>query len=248
MSSKVDTGSDESVVSIQKDHAIKNKDAKIENIRNLQLQNNRGFILVYKNEAVQFMVDKKEVIFILKEVTGKSVSMEFLPQKQNETIEMDLPKTLKIEGTPREIVFILKGLTENRAKIFVMLDKAIKIDQAELSDEKNKEEPSESVDVVAQNKKNLKIVLEADFREKSFIEIYLDGSLKKRGFILKGKRETWEAAEYIQLKMGNAGAIGIKVNGKEYTFGKTGQIANKVITWKKDARDPNLYHIVINDW
>lgn len=248
MSSKVDIQGDDSVVKIQNQYTARSKESKIENIRNLQLQNNRGFILVYKSEAVQFMVDNKEVIFILKEVTPKSVTMEFLPQKQNETLEIDVPRPVVIAGSPREVVFTLKGLTENRAKIFVMLDKKSEQAVTDKAEETTREGGTESVDVVAQNKKNLKIIFEAEFKEKSFIEIYLDGTMKKRGFIAKGKKERWEAAEYIQLKMGNAGGIDVKINGKDYSFGKMGQVANKVITWKKDVKDPNLYHIVVNDW
>ena len=84
--------------------------------------------------------------------------------------------------------------------------------------------------------------------QKSFIELYLDGQLKKRGFVPKGSIERWEATEYIQIKIGNAGGLKVRINGRKYKFGKSGQIANKVITWKKDVKNPNLYNIVVKDW
>ena len=91
-------------------------------------------------------------------------------------------------------------------------------------------------------------MFEAEFIQKSFIEVYLDGVRKNRGFIQKGTIQRWEASEYIQIKIGNAGGINPKINGKTYKFGGAGQVANKVITWKKDVKNPNLYHIVVKDW
>jgi hypothetical protein len=102
--------------------------------------------------------------------------------------------------------------------------------------------------VIAQSNKSLKIVFEVKFIQKSFIEIYLDGTRKQRGFMPAGTVEKWEASENIQVKIGNAGGIKATINGKEYVFGRAGQVANKTITWKKDVANPNLYHIDVKDW
>ena len=53
---------------------------------------------------------------------------------------------------------------------------------------------------------------------------------------------------FIQIKIGNAGGIQSTINGKEFVFGKAGQVANKIITWKKDVTNPNIYHIDVKDW
>ncbi len=248
ISSDVDTGGGDTVVKIKDQYKEKSIETKIGNIKNLYLQNNSGFILVYKNEAVQFLVDKTEVVFILKDISGQSVTIEFFPDKQVEKLELDMPRSIRIIKSMRDVTFTLKGLTENRAKILVKLDKKKLIEKKETAVSEINDTVKENVDVIAQNKKNLKIVFEAEFKQKSFIEIYLDGSMKKRGFIPGGSRERWEASEYIQVKIGNAGGIIPRINGKVYVFGKPGQVANKVITWKKDIKNPNLYHIVVNDW
>ena len=80
------------------------------------------------------------------------------------------------------------------------------------------------------------------------LELYLDGMQKKKGIIPAGVKERWEAAEYIQLKIGNAGGLKAKINGKPYSFGLLGEVANKVVTWKKSLNKPNTYHIVVKDW
>jgi len=244
----VDITGGDSVENIKKEYTASSTGTQIDNVRNLQLHNNRGYILVYKNEAVQFLVDKKEIVFLLKEITADSVDIELLPENRVVSFKIEKPELVSLEGSPRDMTFTLKGLTENRAKIMVELG-----EEKEPAPEKEIAEETgikveDSTSVVAQNRKNLKIVLEADFTQKSFIEIYLDGAQKMRGFIPAGRSERWEAAEYIQIKIGNAGGFRARINGRNYSFGKSGQVANKVITWKKDVKNPNLYHIVVKDW
>ncbi len=239
--------SDGDSTDIIKEEYVKNKEHEIDNLRNLQLSNNKGFILVSKNEAVQFLVDNKEVVFLMKQINRDSVSLELLPGKGLETFKMEEPRTLAIEGSPRDVTITLKGLTENRAKIMVALGEK-KIADEKVDRQEETFTTADSTTVETQSRQNLKIVFEAEFVQKSFIELYLDGVRKVRGFIPEGQFERWEATEYIQIKIGNAGGIRSRINGKEYSFGSPGQVANKVITWKKDVQNPNLYHIEVKDW
>lgn len=246
LSDNVDPVNPENVATLEEEFSPAKSEQQNEKIRNLTLTDDKGYVLIYKNETVQFLVDDKEVMFSLKEISGDSAEIEILPGNKLESIEIEKPKNIKLEDSQREITFTLKGLTENRAKIFVMLGEKPDIAETAISEEKT--DQSAASDVIAHNKKNLRIVFEAEFTRKSFFELYLDGTLKKKGLIHAGVKERWEANEYIQLKTGNAGGLRAIINGKEYSFGKPGQIANKTITWEKDANNPNLYHIVIRDW
>jgi hypothetical protein len=67
------------------------------------------------------------------------------------------------------------------------------VDTAAPAEQKN----VDNTRVVAQNAKNLKIVFEADFLQKTYMELYIDGTEKRRGMILEGTRERWEANEFI---------------------------------------------------
>lgn len=246
-SSSINVDGDDSIKNIKSEYDLSKESLGIENIRSLQLTNDSGYILLYKNEAVQFMVDNKEGLLLLKNIEKDKVAVELLPGEQTETMEMEKPLSVKLPDFSRETIFTLKGLTENRAKILVMLGQKENVAQADTT------APAElkNVDntrVVAQNAKNLKIVFEADFLQKTYMELYIDGTEKRRGMILEGARERWEANEFIQLKIGNAGGLKARINGKEYSFGLPGQVANKVITWKKDLNNPNVYQIVIKDW
>lgn len=247
--SGVDIDESDSVVQIKKEYED-SQNSSIKNIKSLQLANDKGFTLVYKGEAVQFLVENKEVVFLLKEVTDNKVVLSFLNDEKEMKLDLDQPVTVSLKECPREIVMTLKGLTESRAKIMIELGQTLAA-ETKTEDVNSGVKPvleGDNTKVIAQSNKSLKIVFEVKFIQKSFIEIYLDGTRKQRGFMPAGTVEKWEASENIQVKIGNAGGIKATINGKEYVFGRAGQVANKTITWKKDVANPNLYHIDVKDW
>ncbi len=246
-SSDIKIKNQDSTDDIKKEYSANKNVSDNENIKNLALTDDRANVLVYKNETVQFLVDNKEVVFLLKDVKGNAAVVELLPGNKVETIEIEKPKTILVKDCPREIILTLKALTENRAKIFVMLGKKNGSEASDIQKTNVIEEQS-GTQVIAQDRKNLKIIFEAEFLRTTYLELYLDGMQKKKGMIPAGVKERWEASENIQLKIGNAGGLKATINGKAYTFGLLGQVANKIITWQKDLKNPNMYYIVVKDW
>ncbi|HOP63289.1 MAG TPA: DUF4115 domain-containing protein [Spirochaetota bacterium] len=248
-SSGPDIDQSDSVVQIKKEYED-SQNSTIKNIKNLQLSNDKGFTLVYKGEAVQFLVENKEVVFLMKDVADNKVILSFLNDEREVALLLDQQTPVTFNECPREILMTLKGLTESRAKIMIELGKTL-IEETKTEEVDSGVKPVSEGDntrVIAQSNKSLKIIFEVKFVQKSFIEIYLDGTRKQRGFMPAGTVERWEASENIQVKIGNAGGIKATINGKEYLFGRAGQVANKTITWKKDVTNPNLYHIDVKDW
>jgi len=219
-----------------------------DNITNIQLQNDRVTALVYTNEAVRFLVDNKEVVFLVKEIKDNSIVIEILPGNKSETVVMEQTVVFNLPPASRDIKMTLKGLTPERAKIFIELGDKLSAD-ADAVESKQETDASDvaNTSVSALNPKNLKIIFEADFSERSFLEVYIDGVQKFRKFVNPGTNQRWEGTEFIQIKVGNAGGMKAKINGRDYSFGKSGQVVNKMVTWKKDAFNPNLYHIVVKD-
>jgi cytoskeletal protein RodZ len=232
---------------IKKELSASKNTSDNENIKNLALTDDKANVLVYKNETIQFLVDNKEVVILLKEIKQNSAVIEILPGKQTETIEIEKPRIIILKETPREIILTLKAITENRVKIFVMLGKKSGPEAQDVQKSAVTEEPS-GTQVIAQDRKNLKIIFEAEFINQSYLELYLDGTLKKKGRMSAGVKERWEATEIIQIKIGNAGGLKATINGKAYSFGLKGQVANKIITWQKDLKNPNMYLIIVKDW
>lgn len=250
--SNVTIDESDSVSQIKKNYE-ESQNSGIKNIKSLQLSNDKGFILIYKGEAVQFLVENKEVVFLLKEIGDNKVTVNFLNNDKDIEMEIDKQVPVTLADCPREILLTLKGLTESRAKVMIDLGRDLKAEMNAAADAAANGEvkplnEGDNTKVIAQSNKSLKIIFEVKFIQKSFIEIYLDGNRKQRGFMPAGSVERWEASEYIQMKIGNAGGIKSTINGKEFVFGKPGQVANKIITWKKDVANPNLYHIDVKDW
>ena len=224
-------------------------DKRRDNITNIQLQNDRATALVYINETVRFLVDNKEVVFHIREIKDNSVTIEIMPGNKNEEAAMDQTVVFNLPTAPREVKMTLKGLTPERAKIFIELGNRLIAADADTVEPAQDTSSSDiaNTSVNALNPKNIKIVFEATFSERSFLEIYIDGVQKFRKFVNPGSSQRWEGTEFIQIKVGNAGGMKAKINGHEYSFGKSGQVVNKMVTWRKDAFNPNLYHIVVKD-
>ncbi len=226
------------------------KNSNIRKVNNIPLSNDKGSVYLYKGEAVQFLVDTKEVVFFVKEITENKITVTLQNYEKDVTLELNQQATVVLNGTPREVLLTLRALTESRANIMIELGKPLTV-EAPVVDQNNNARPvteGDNTSVIAQSNKSLKITFEVKFTQKSFIEVYLDGNKKLKGFMPAGTEQKWEASESIQLKIGNAGGISAKINGKEYVFGRQGQVANKIITWKKDPSNPNMYHIEVRDW
>jgi cytoskeleton protein RodZ len=252
ISETIDFSRDDSIDQIKSDHEKTQKDKpEFEQVRNLKLSNGKGFALVYKNEAVQFLVDSKECIFMVEDVSEGQTAIMTMPDKSKHQLELDRALLVPFNGISREVYLTLRGHTENRAKIMVTLGSqtASAAAEEEIVEEASPDEALEvSTQVRATDQSNLKIVFEALFMSKTYLEVYLDGQKKTQGIIQAGTREEWEANEYIQIKVGNAGGMKAVINGQEYVFGLAGEVANKTISWKRDTEDPNLYHIAVTDW
>jgi len=244
---------DSSSVDQKKDKFTAKNSDNISKIKQLNLQDNKGFIFISTNEAFQFMVDDKEVVVIIKDVQRNAkdvklstVTIETRPDNKKYTISMEKATTLEMNGLTRKIHLSLKGIAEKKANVQVKVDKKTGDDKKQLVAD-NKIPPATSTTVEVKDKRNLRITFVVTFTQKSFFEIYIDSVKKRHGFIPAGKTISWEAKQFIQVKVGNAGGVVAKINGKIFPFGKAGQVANKVIKWKKDIANPNRYHIVVEN-
>jgi len=93
-----------------------------------------------------------------------------------------------------------------------------------------------------------KIIFEGIVKERTYVKAFIDG-VEQEGKIYYPKEKIYfEANDVMQLKIGNAGGIDVKINGKPYKIGRRGEIANKVIKWEQDPYDNAAYNLVIKDW
>ncbi len=118
--------------------------------------------------------------------------------------------------------------------------------QASVTNNNAKKEEKENKAIIPPEKR--KIVFEAIVRERTYIKAFLDGKEQEGKIYYPKDKVYFEAKDVMQLKIGNAGGIIAKINGKIQKLGRRGEIANKVIKWEKDPYDDSIYNLIIKDW
>lgn len=79
--------------------------------------------------------------------------------------------------------------------------------------------------------KQVQVTLEARFKDRVWLAVTIDDSLKTDSIYPAGMTQTWNAKKNFRLSMGNAGAVTLLLNGKELEpIGLVGQVADVVIT------------------
>lgn len=74
-------------------------------------------------------------------------------------------------------------------------------------------------------------------RAKSWISTKVDGKVVFHGVLARGRTETWQAKEKIELSLGDAGAVELQVNDQRFTkLGRRGQSLKSVIINKEGLK------------
>ncbi|MFA4993619.1 MAG: DUF4115 domain-containing protein, partial [Candidatus Omnitrophota bacterium] len=74
-------------------------------------------------------------------------------------------------------------------------------------------------------------------RDKSWVSAKVDGKVVFHGVLGRGRSETWQAKEKIELSLGDAGAIELQVNDQRFTkLGRRGQSLKNIIINKEGLK------------
>ncbi|MDD5408556.1 MAG: DUF4115 domain-containing protein [Candidatus Omnitrophica bacterium] len=74
-------------------------------------------------------------------------------------------------------------------------------------------------------------------RDKSWVSAKVDGKVVFHGVLGRGRSETWQAKEKIELSLGDAGAIELQVNDQRFTkLGRRGQSLKNIIISKEGLK------------
>ncbi|MDD5561162.1 MAG: DUF4115 domain-containing protein [Candidatus Omnitrophica bacterium] len=67
-------------------------------------------------------------------------------------------------------------------------------------------------------------------RDKSWVSAKVDGKLVFHGMLERGRSETWQAKDKIELSIGDAGAVELQVNDQRFTkLGRRGQSLKNIV-------------------
>ena len=74
-------------------------------------------------------------------------------------------------------------------------------------------------------------------RGKSWISVKVDGKVVFHGVLARGRSETWQARERVELSLGDAGAVELQVNDQRFAnLGRHGQSLKNIIINKEGLR------------
>ncbi|MHB8154790.1 MAG: helix-turn-helix domain-containing protein [Candidatus Omnitrophota bacterium] len=74
-------------------------------------------------------------------------------------------------------------------------------------------------------------------RGKSWISVKVDGKVVFHGVLARGRTETWQAREKVELSLGDAGAVELQVNDQRFTnLGRHGQSLKNIVINKEGLK------------
>jgi len=78
------------------------------------------------------------------------------------------------------------------------------------------------------------ITLDIHTKEDTFTQVKADGKVVFQNVLRKGRSESWQAKEKIELSVGSAGAVELEVNGKRISgLGRRGQALKNILITKE---------------
>lgn len=202
--------------------------------------------VVSADKGIDFSVQNTEIYLIVKKInyragsdTRSSATLEMYPGRREFVIEENSSKLIDEENIPRKFRISLTGATPNNVKLQIQMgETTVSTDNSEII---RKEESRIA------NPSNFILRLRAVTTGENFVEFYKDGKLVKKGPLAPNSQLLIEANNSIQMKLGDAGAIKITINGKPYSFGRRGETAHKIIRKVKDPIEQTKYNIEVKD-
>ena len=229
------SSSKKAIHTIQKTENM-NKKSLSEPSKLLVIKGDEGEIIAYKNDNIGFNIEGEQFILHIKDIVNQNnkylIYAIFYPDNKEITMKVLEPTYLISPSLPREVAVIVKGANENAIRLYIKLLGRLKA-YKQLS---------------KKGKGKRKIVAEFEGISNSFVEMYVDGNLVYSGILHKGDKKTWIGFKNLQFRIGNAGGVNIKINGKEYNFGEEGIAINKKVFWAPSDKNPENLNLTIADW
>lgn len=166
---------------------------------------------------------KKKPISLLKIVTLKLVSLKSIRIKKAVFIViLILIFIMGVFNLLGRVVSIKRGSLSKKVKLPAITTATAKID--------NKSQITAS----HKTKTPTTIKLSIRAKENCWIQLKTDGHVVFQSILRKGRFESWEAKNKIELSLGNAGALDLEVNGRLISnLGRKGQVLKNILITKE---------------
>ncbi len=232
------------------DSFLKNS-ANIPDVETDHVKLRSGFTtaVIQVGKGIDFSIQNAEIYLILRELNYRreapsTAVFEFYPGKKSVTLKENEGLIIENSVIPKKFRLTLIGATPNNAKI--------QIDMGEVNPEagsKTEVQPESEGDneIRIANPSNFIIRLEAVTTGDNFVEFYVDGKPGKRGQLASGSTIFYEANDSIQMKIGDAGAIDLRINGKQEILGRKGNTACRIYRKVKDPIEQTRFKVEVKD-
>lgn len=78
-----------------------------------------------------------------------------------------------------------------------------------------------------------------------YVRYFVDAERPQVKSLPSGKTLDLTGSDSIQLTIGNAGSLLVRINGKPVTFGREGDVVNKTVKWIRNQDNETKYHLVV---
>ena len=204
-------------------------------------------------KGIDFSVANTEVYIVLKELGYRAeenersnAKIEFYPGKRIIALKENQPVEVKENGVANTLRITLIGATPNNAKVQIeKVGEAQQTETVNVTPENTTEPGTDEVRIA--NPSNFIIRLEGSTVSENYVEFFIDGKPGKRGQLAPGSQFYYEANDSIQMKIGDAGAVSLRINGKPEVLGRKGQTVNKIIRKERDPVEQTKFRVVVKD-
>jgi len=182
---------------------------------------------------------EKPVVFAKKEVSVKLGAIKS-PVGLKKIIVLVLLVVIFIflTGNLIKVISSWRKRVSLKAKVFIPVP-AAKITRKLLPKEVINRSLAKNIPKQLKSQKELSLgfILGIFARDTSWVSAKVDGKLVFHGELARGKSETWQAKEKIELSLGDAGAIELQVNEQRFTkLGRRGQSLKNIVINKEGLK------------
>lgn len=78
-----------------------------------------------------------------------------------------------------------------------------------------------------------------------YVRYFVDAEKPQVKSLPSGRTLDLAGTDSVQLTIGNAGSLLVRINGKSVSFGREGDVANKTIKWVKNPDNEMKYHLIV---
>lgn len=183
---------------------------------------------------------EKPVVFVKKDVSIKLGAMK--PPAALKRIIVLVVLAVFFIFLAVNLVKVLSSWRKNisvKAKVFIPVVASSKITRELLPKEAINKSSAKNIpkQIKAQRELVQGFILGVFARDKSWVSAKVDGKVVFHGVLARGRSETWQAKEKIELSLGDAGVIELQVNDQRFTkLGRRGQSLKNIIINKEGLK------------